>query len=83
MTRISSDVFLECSSGADIWTLRKELSESMVKRREEFVTGFASARARKEEQENSSVFSRENEKFSGYCEKKKSGAWKFMKRERI
>jgi len=66
MTRISSDVFLECSSGADIWTLRKELSESMVKRREEFVMGFGAERARKEEQENSSLFSRGNEKFSGY-----------------
>jgi hypothetical protein len=48
MTRISSDVFLECSSGADIWTLWKELSESMVKRREEFVTSFASTGVRKE-----------------------------------
>jgi hypothetical protein len=77
-------VFLECSSGADIWTLRKELSESMVKRREEFVTGFASARVRKEKQENSSVLSRENEKFSGYGKKKNPEAWKFIKkRERI
>jgi hypothetical protein len=41
-------VFLECSSGADIWSLWKELSESMVKRREEFVTSFASTGVRKE-----------------------------------
>jgi hypothetical protein len=40
-------VFLECSSGADIWTLWKELSESMVRRSEEFVTGFTSRGARK------------------------------------
>lgn len=75
-------MFLECSSGADIWTLRKELSESMVKRREEFVTDFASERVRKEKQENSSVLSRENEKFSGYGKKKNSGAWTFIKRHR-
>jgi hypothetical protein len=43
-------VFLECSSGADIWTLWKELSESMVRRREEFVTSFASTGARKEKE---------------------------------
>jgi hypothetical protein len=41
---------LECSSGADIWTLWKELSESMVRRLEEFVTSFAATGVRKEKE---------------------------------
>jgi hypothetical protein len=49
-------VFPECSSGADIWTLWKQLSESMVKRREEFVTGSTSTGVKKKDKKRSSCF---------------------------